>query len=147
MTPAIELTAALGSLPPGRALDLACGGGRHALWLGDLGWQVTAVDLAPEPLAGVVTVPADLERGGYSIRPGAWDLILCWLYWQEDLLAPIAAGVVPGGVVALAGKTSGRFATSLERFRRAFAAWEELGAGQDAHKAFLIARKPARPAP
>src|SRR5215472_9351333 len=29
-------------LPPGRALDLACGPGRHALWLAEHGWDVTA---------------------------------------------------------------------------------------------------------
>jgi len=34
----------LASLPPGRALDLACGEGRNARWLADLGWQVTAID-------------------------------------------------------------------------------------------------------
>jgi SAM-dependent methyltransferase len=31
---------------PGRALDLACGEGRNALWLAERGWQVTAVDFS-----------------------------------------------------------------------------------------------------
>ena len=31
-------------LKPGRALDVACGLGRHALWLAGRGWKVTAVD-------------------------------------------------------------------------------------------------------
>ncbi len=34
----------LTDLPPGRALDLACGEGRNARWLADRGWQVTALD-------------------------------------------------------------------------------------------------------
>ena len=34
----------LASLSPGRALDLACGEGRNARWLAELGWQVTAID-------------------------------------------------------------------------------------------------------
>ena len=34
----------LADLPPGRALDLACGEGRNARWLADRGWQVTAID-------------------------------------------------------------------------------------------------------
>ncbi len=31
---------------PGRAVDLACGEGRNAIWLAQLGWQVTAVDFS-----------------------------------------------------------------------------------------------------
>jgi len=38
---------ALADLPPGRALDLACGEGRNARWLAGLGWQVTAMDFSP----------------------------------------------------------------------------------------------------
>ena len=38
--------AELSSLPPGRALDLAAGEGRNALWLARRGWRVTAVDFA-----------------------------------------------------------------------------------------------------
>ncbi len=34
----------LAHLPPGRALDLACGEGRNARWLADRGWRVTAID-------------------------------------------------------------------------------------------------------
>jgi SAM-dependent methyltransferase len=38
---------ALADLPPGRALDLACGEGRNARWLAERGWQVTAMDFSP----------------------------------------------------------------------------------------------------
>ena len=34
------------SLPPGRALDLAAGEGRNAIWLASVGWEVTAVDFS-----------------------------------------------------------------------------------------------------
>jgi len=139
--PAIEITRALSGTAPGRALDLACGGGRHALWLRDHGWKVTAVDIVPAGLEGVACIQADLEQG-FAIQPCEWDLIVCWLYWQEDLLPAIREGVRSGGYVALAGKTSGRFATSLERYREAFAGWAELAAGEDDYKAFFIAVKP-----
>ena len=33
-------------LPAGRALDLACGEGRNAIWLAQRGWQVVAVDFS-----------------------------------------------------------------------------------------------------
>ncbi|MGI8522284.1 MAG: class I SAM-dependent methyltransferase [Nocardioides sp.] len=36
----------LTDLPPGRALDLAAGEGRNAIWLATRGWRVTAVDFS-----------------------------------------------------------------------------------------------------
>jgi SAM-dependent methyltransferase len=36
----------VGNLPPGTALDVACGEGRNALWLAEQGWAVTAVDFS-----------------------------------------------------------------------------------------------------
>jgi SAM-dependent methyltransferase len=38
--------AELADMPPGRALDLAAGEGRNAIWLARRGWQVTAVDFS-----------------------------------------------------------------------------------------------------
>jgi SAM-dependent methyltransferase len=139
--PAVELTAALEGAKTGAALDLACGAGRHAIWLRDRGWRVTAVDQVAPLIDGVTCVQADLERGDFLIAPNAWDLIVCWLYWQEDLLPPIVAGVRPDGIAALAGKTSGRFATSLANYRRAFSDWREIASGEKDGRAFWIGRK------
>src|SRR4051794_41945035 len=36
----------VGELPPGDAVDLAAGEGRHALWLAARGWRGTAVDFS-----------------------------------------------------------------------------------------------------
>ena len=49
--PNAHLTAAVGDLRPGRALDAGCGHGSDALWLAARGWQVTAVDFAATALA------------------------------------------------------------------------------------------------
>ena len=72
-----------------------------------------------------------------AIEPDSWDLIVCWLYWQPDLLPEIARGVREGGVVALAGKTSGRFATSLAQYREAFDGWTEIASGENESRAFF----------
>jgi len=126
-----------------KALDLACGRGRHALWLAAHGWDVTAVDQLSQELPAVHYVQADIEHHEFAVEPGAWDLIVCWLYWQPDLLAPIANGVLQGGIVALAGKTTGRFATSLANYRAAFAGWTEIASGEDESRAFFIASRGA----
>jgi SAM-dependent methyltransferase len=131
-----ELLAALAELAPGKALDLACGAGRHTFWLREHGWDVTAVDRDGFP----GSIRADLERGEFTIEPSTYDLILCWRYWQADLMPAIARGVRPGGVVAIAGKISGRFMTSLEQLRAGFPGWNEIASGQDEVLAFLIVR-------
>ena len=97
-------------LKPGRALDVACGVGRHAVWLAERGWQVTAVDgsrVAIEILQqrasdkGLVIDSriADLERDEFIIEPDSYDLILNCCYLQRDLFPTIKAGVRAGGVV------------------------------------------------
>ena len=135
------LASALSGLRPGKGLDLAAGSGRHSLWLLERGWDVTAVDIQTEEIPGVHCIRADIEKHEYRIAPGSWDLVVCWLYWQPDLLPEIAGGVRVGGVVAIAGKTSGRFATSLEQFREAFNGWKEIASGQNESRAFFIAAK------
>jgi SAM-dependent methyltransferase len=132
---------ALAGVPPGKALDLAAGSGRHSLWLVERGWDVTAIDIQIEPIPGVHCIRADLEKHEFPIPADSWDLILCWRYWQPDLLPEIAWGVRQGGIVALAGKTSGRFATSESQFRQAFPAWTEIASGRNEPIAFFIARK------
>lgn len=97
-------------LPPGRALDLACGTGRNALWLAWLGWTVTAVDGAPTAIEilrrraslGGLAVDAriaDLERREFQIEPSAWDLICICYYLQRDLFESAKQGLAPGGVL------------------------------------------------
>jgi len=44
------IEAELAEMQPGRAVDLACGEGRNAIWLARQGWQVTAVDFARDGL-------------------------------------------------------------------------------------------------
>jgi SAM-dependent methyltransferase len=143
--PALELTEALSDVAPGIAFDLACGSGRHAVWLAERGWRVKAVDQTIEPeltaVSGIETLQADLEAGEFRIEQDAWDLIVCWLYWQPDLLPAIAEGIRRGGVIALAGKTSGRFATSLAQYRAAFPNFTELASGENEVRAFFIARR------
>jgi len=53
----------LADLVPGRALDLACGEGRNALWLAERGWEVTAVDFSLVGLDKGRSLQTRHERG------------------------------------------------------------------------------------
>lgn len=94
----------------GRALDLACGSGRNALYLAELGWRLTAVDGSPvavdvlrakarERGLDIDIHIADLERGDFEIPSGKYDLILDCYYLQRDLLPKMQAGVRHGGMI------------------------------------------------
>ena len=50
-TPNQFLVSEVVGLPPGRAVDLACGEGRNAVWLAEQGWEVTGVDFSSVGLA------------------------------------------------------------------------------------------------
>jgi SAM-dependent methyltransferase len=107
-TPLVVETAS--RVTPGRALDLACGTGRNAIWLAQNGWKVTAVDSSPTAIellvqrAGEFAVQLDasianLENGDFQIAPAAWDLILICYYLQRDLFELAKQGVAPNGII------------------------------------------------
>jgi SAM-dependent methyltransferase len=107
--PAPLLLQAAAGLPPGQALDVACGTGRNALWLARQGWQVTAVDASAvgvglaQDRAGSLAVDwrvADLERGEFVIAPESYDLICVFYYLQRGLFPAVCAGLRPGGLFA-----------------------------------------------
>jgi tellurite methyltransferase len=101
MTPTPLLVETARKLTPGRALDLACGSGRNAIWLAEHGWKVTAVDRSPITIPGVETHVADLEKHEFPIDEASWDLIVVSLYLQRDLFEPIKRGLKPGGVAVV----------------------------------------------
>jgi len=90
-TPNRFVEAELAYLAPGRALDVAAGEGRNALWLADRGWQVTALDFSLAGLDKGRALQARHERGR--------DLHVDWVH--ADALT-WEAGPVPYDLVLLA---------------------------------------------
>lgn len=100
-----------------KALDLACGEGRNAVWLAERGWNVTAVDFSSVGVergrAGAVErgivvdwLVADLETWDLGTR--TWDLVAhVYLHWGPDQRLPFlercAAAVADGGVFVVVG--------------------------------------------
>ena len=111
------LVAETEGLAPGRALDLACGEGRNALWLAQRGWEVTAVDFAGVAIEkagtlaearGVQVAWGVVDLREYAPDPRAFELVLMfYLQVPEHERRPIvraaADGVAPGGTLLLVG--------------------------------------------
>ena len=111
------LVAETEDLPPGRALDLACGEGQNAIWLASLGWDVTGVDFSEVAIAkararadrdGVEAefVCSDLRE--YEPPSAAFDLVLLlYLHIQaaerQAVLARSSSALAPGGTLVLVG--------------------------------------------
>lgn len=53
------VAAELEGVHPGRALDVACGEGRNAIWLATRGWQATGVDFSATGIARAEQLAAD----------------------------------------------------------------------------------------
>jgi SAM-dependent methyltransferase len=114
------LVAEAARLGPGRALDLACGEGRNAVWLAERGWRVTGVDFSE---VGLEKARALAEARGvharwivadlldYTPEPQAFDLVLVF-YLQvpamqrRPMLRAAADSVAPGGLFLLVGHDS-----------------------------------------
>ncbi len=107
MEPSSFLVENLALLPRGKALDVAMGEGRNAVFLAKQGFSVEGVDIAEDSVRRALTeaqresvtiqaVAADLE-GGYRIARGAYDLIICFNYLQRSLAASMQSGLRAGG--------------------------------------------------
>jgi SAM-dependent methyltransferase len=97
-------------LPPGEALDLACGRGRHALWLVEQGWRVTAVDREAEALDDlraearrrgweITTRQHDLEDGRSVLPRDSFDVVVVVHYLHRPLFPELRAALRLGGVL------------------------------------------------
>jgi SAM-dependent methyltransferase len=116
----------------GDALDVACGSGRHAIWLAGQGFETLAID---RDTAAIATLNDESSRHGLSIRtrvvdledgppffePDSFDLIVVVHYLHRPLFPSIVAALRPGGVLV------------YETFTRAQAA-----RGKPTNPAFLL---------
>jgi SAM-dependent methyltransferase len=104
-------------VPVGRALDLACGEGRNAIWLARRGWQVTAVDLSDvaieraRKLAAAEKLEVDwvcADLASYESDPEAFALVvISYLQVPMDarrsVLSRAASALAPGGELFMIG--------------------------------------------
>ena len=92
----------------GRALDVACGDGRNAAWLAEIGYAVDAIDVsdvaidalraaASERDLAVTPRVVDLERE--PLPPGPYDVIIVFNFLQRDLFGALAEALARGGLL------------------------------------------------
>ena len=102
----------------GEVLDLACGTGRHARLLLELGFRVVAVDRDVAGLddlagrAGLEILERDLEDGGpFALSGRGFDAVVVTNYLYRPILPALVEAVVPGGLMIYE-----TFAKGNERF-------------------------------
>ena len=163
------LPAAVEGVPPGLALDLACGAGRHAIFLAERGWRVQAIDGSRHAIERMLAQArerglsdrieprvADLEAPGFSLEPDSYDLVCDFYFLHRPLFAEIRRTVRRGGRFAAAlhvraaPEEKGRFLLEAGELRALFADWvilheREGVAAEDGHRhrcVELIAERP-----
>ncbi len=142
----------------GRALDIACGPGRAAVWLALRGMEVLGVDVSSvaidlaRRLASLHGVSNrcrfevhDLDSGLPEGPPV--DLLLCHRFRDPRLDEAMINRLEPGGLLAVAalsevGATPGRFRTRPGELNRAFRELEVAARGEADGVAWLVGRKP-----
>ncbi len=153
----------------GRALDVAGGTGRHALWLARRGLDVTLADVSEVALARALRAAAEarlsiatsrLDLDEEPLPRGPWDVVVCIAFLSRPLLARVEEALAPGGWLVVEHATR----SNLQRHARPGAAhlledgelpglipglavirYEEGWLERGRHDARLVARK--RPEP
>lgn len=129
-------------VPDGRALDVAAGTGRNAVFLAEAGYAVDALDASGEGLAivreraaeeGVAdrieSIQGDVSTYGFPTE--TYELITMSFFHTLDRFADLTAALIPGGYLFVEGHLRSSAATPSgpndDRYR--FAANELLRAG------------------
>jgi tellurite methyltransferase len=151
----------------GRALDIAMGEGRNAVFLARRGFTVDGVDisevalrkakrLARENRVDITTIIADLTN--YQIKPDSYNVILNFDYFQRSLIPQIKKGLKRKGIIIYENHTVDQLSNLKgQHIRRDYLlnkgelkelfkdfeilVYQETNDGKNA-KASMIARKP-----
>jgi len=150
----------------GRALDVAGGAGRNAVWLANRGLSVTIADISDVGLtlareraarAGVELTALAVDLEHEPLPAGPWDLIVAISYLNRPLFRAYAAVLAPGGLLVAVQATMKnlernhrpprRFLVTAGELRSLAAGLDELSYDESwsmdgQHEARLLARKP-----
>jgi SAM-dependent methyltransferase len=146
--PAALLVRATSTLPPGRALDLACGAGRNAIWLMERGWDVVAIDGADEAIRLVREQAPSLDARVMDLETGAplpfddesFDLVAILFFLHRPLFAEAKRVLRRGGVIVCSALMRGTYRIAPGELESHFADCEVLLSTEN-EIAEIVARK------
>lgn len=112
-----------------RALDVACGDGRNARWLAELGFAVDAVDVSDVVVGalrcaaaerGLRVDPRVLDLEHDALPAGPYDIVVCMNYLQRDLFSALEGALGPGGLLLYETFAQAHVAELGRRFNPAY---------------------------
>jgi SAM-dependent methyltransferase len=148
-----------------KALDIACGMGRHSRYLASLGYDVDALDISSAAIQTLQAIPyihaKEVDFDSYDLHIGHYDLIICTYFLKRELFPQIISALRDGGLCIYetfvyhpdnANSPSDRaFLLEPEELRRAFTEdcmilyyqerWAEDMRGAKTMKASMVAQK------
>ncbi len=96
-------------LPKGRALDLAMGGGRNAVYLAKMGYETEGIDISRKEVGAALelarTSGVDLKahirdlEGNVHFDEASYDVIICFNYLHRTLIPKMKDAVRTGGMI------------------------------------------------
>ncbi len=148
-----------------KALDVACGMGRHSKYLASQGFEVDALDIssvAIETLQNIPNIhPKEVDFDTYILPENRYDLIVCIFFLKRELFPQIIDALKEGGILIYEtfvyhpdnqqvpsqrsylleeGELEDAFANALELIEsREY--WDETTEGFKMRKALIVGRK------
>ena len=107
-SPSHFLVEQIGRLPRGKALDLATGSGRNAIFLAMNGYEVDAIDFSTVAVSqlqsfvkkqSLAVLAKQIDLTVYRIPDRTYDLIINFNYLERSLIPQIIKGLKPGGMI------------------------------------------------
>jgi SAM-dependent methyltransferase len=102
----------VGTALPRRALDVACGAGRHTFLLASRGYRVVAVDFARAALVALRARAAEVvararidavvaDATCWPVQPARFDVVVVVDFLERALFPALRAAVAPGGILLM----------------------------------------------
>ncbi|SFV59088.1 tellurite resistance protein-related protein [hydrothermal vent metagenome] len=100
----VELITKYAKLSTGkRALDIACGMGRHSKYLAELGFEVDALDVSSLAIESLQNIPhihaKEVDFDTYTLPKEKYDLIVCTFFLKRELFSQIIEALKSGGIL------------------------------------------------